>query len=88
VPIERVAETELGLRGAAFYALAAIGAYAAVLDVARRLRLSGELYEPNPALAATYGAAADLYRLVRATFRERGLDALLLDGETRVQRAG
>ncbi len=88
VPIERVAETELGLRGAAFYALAATGAYADVLDAARRLRLSGELYEPNPALAATYRAAADLYRLVRDTFRERGLDKLLLDGETRMQRPG
>jgi sugar (pentulose or hexulose) kinase len=78
VQVLRIADAELGLRGAAFYALASIGLYPDVLRAARCLRLPGDRFEPDRQLARAYAEAAEVYTLVRTSFRERGIDGRLL----------
>jgi xylulokinase len=78
VPVVRVADPDLGLRGAAFYALAAVQAYSGPLEAARRLRLPGDVFTPNARFAERYAEAAEVYKLVRSAFRENGIDQRLL----------
>jgi sugar (pentulose or hexulose) kinase len=83
VPVLRIANAELGLRGAAFYGLAAVGAYPDAVEAARRLQLSGDRFEPDVRLAERYAEAADVYLLVRRGFRESGVDQRLLAAAVR-----
>jgi xylulokinase len=76
--VRRVPDPELGLRGAAFYALAALGQWASALDGARAMIVSGDDFLPNPQWETRYAEAADLYKLARQSFRETGIDRRLL----------
>ena len=68
VPVETLANTELGCQGAAMAAGVAVGAYADYDDaIARSVRV-GEIVEPRPAYV-------DLYRQKFAAY-ERALEAL------------
>jgi sugar (pentulose or hexulose) kinase len=77
VPVVRVPDPELGLRGAAYYALAALGAFPSALDAARVLGVRGDEFAPDARLAERYAEGAELYRLTRESFRDSGLDKRL-----------
>lgn len=78
VPVLRVGDPELGLRGAAFYALAGINVFPSALAAARTLSLSGDEFLPEARLRDRYARAAEVYQLTRGSFRETGIDQLLL----------
>ncbi len=82
LPVERIREPNPGLRGAAQYALSALGQFGDALEAARALPPSSDLFLPDPGLAPRYADAADLYALVRRCGHHGGLDARLFQHGT------
>ena len=78
VPVARTLEADPGLRGAACYALAALGLDADAIDAARRIQ--APLAVTKPALHSPLPARARLYRRIREAFVDHALDLAIYDG--------
>jgi sugar (pentulose or hexulose) kinase len=76
-PVARVLEPNPGLRGAAAYAWAAVGASQSVLELARANPTALEPFEPAPDRRPVYDEAAGIYAALRTALHEGGLDARL-----------
>ena len=77
LPVQRIREPNPGLRGAAQYAMAALGRFDNALDAAMSLPPSADTFLPDPGLAALYADVAEVYALVRRCGHHGGLDARL-----------
>ena len=77
LPVRRIREPNPGLRGAAQYALAAIGRFDTALQAAIALSPSSDTFLPDADRAGPYADAAELYALVRRCGHHGGLDARL-----------
>jgi gluconokinase len=76
VRVARIADPNPGLRGAAVYAWAAV-AGAGVIDAAMRLDPPRDVFEPRDRYAKLYRESAEIYALLRRSFRAGGVDERL-----------
>jgi xylulokinase len=77
IPVARIVEPNPGVRGAAAYALAAIGREPGVLAAAARLDPPRDVFVPRSDYGNLYDEAVGTYALVRQSFHDGGIDERL-----------
>jgi sugar (pentulose or hexulose) kinase len=86
LPVARTMEADPGLRGAACYAMAAIGADENAVAAARRIIVPRRLLDPAP--ESPLPRRADLYRRFREVFIDQGLDVAIHHGSLDAESFG
>ncbi len=77
IQVRRIRDPNPGLRGAAMFALSHLGVDGSPVDIASRLTLQADPFEPDASLAALYAKRAQLLLDIRGAFRAGGLDDAL-----------
>jgi xylulokinase len=77
IPVARVREPNPGLRGAAMYALGALGRDDGIRAVAQALAPDVDLFEPDLECGILYAEAAEIYATIRRSFHADAVDERL-----------